>query len=355
MPVAMDGERRTPGWGNGNGQEPLVEKGSSGLGWGETLQIALINNMPDAALEDTESQLFDLLEYAAGDYSVQVQLFSLPGIPRGERGERRLASCYRDISDLWNTRFDAAIITGTEPRQPNLRDEPYWPIFAEVLDWAEVNTASTVLSCLAGHAGVLHSDGIERRPLKDKQSGVFTYQTCEHAFTSGLGKTLRFPHSRWNEVREEDLAACGYTLLGKSAAAGVDSFVKKKKRSLFLHFQGHPEYGVLTLLKEYRRDIKRFIRCERESYPTMPQGYFDEATAQLMHEFQRRVVESPAEDLMGVFPEAAAIETLQNSWRSSASVMYRNWLKYLQAQKTESRGFLALTSRYEEDSREQIA
>ena len=47
----------------------------------------------------------------------------------------------------------------------------------------------------------------------------------------------------------------------------MDSFVKKKKRSLFVHFQGHPEYGAQTLLKEYRRDIKRFLRAERETIP----------------------------------------------------------------------------------------
>ena len=67
-------------------------------------------------------------------------------------------------------------MTGTEPRQPDLRNEPYWPALTEVLEWAERNTASTVLSCLAAHAGVLHSDGIPRHRLSDKQFGVFEYQ-----------------------------------------------------------------------------------------------------------------------------------------------------------------------------------
>ena len=33
-----------------------------------------------------------------------------------------------------------------------------------------------------------------------------------------------------------------------------------------------------TLLLEYRRDIGRFLRGERDTYPPMPQGYFDEET-----------------------------------------------------------------------------
>ena len=77
---------------------------------------------------------------------------------------------------------------------------------------------------------------------------------------------MQIPHSRWNEVRADALNSCGYEILVQSAQAGVDLFVKKKKDSLFVHFQGHPEYGTRTLLKEYRRDIKRFLRGEREKH-----------------------------------------------------------------------------------------
>ena len=153
---------------------------------------------------------------------------------------------------------------------------PTGRVLTEVFDWAERNTTSTVLSCLAAHAGVLHSDGIGRHPLSDKQFGVFDFaKTADHPLTQRYaGRSVRFPHSRWNEVRADELTAGGYLVLTQSAEGGVDSFVKKKKRSLFVHFQGHPEYGAQTLLKEYRRDIKRFLRGERETYPTMPQGIF---------------------------------------------------------------------------------
>src|SRR2546429_6417390 len=50
-----------------------------------------------------------------------------------------------------------------------------------------------------------------------------------------------------------------YTTLFRS----VDMFVKELN-SLFVFFQGHPEYEATTLLLEYRRDIKRFLRRERE-------------------------------------------------------------------------------------------
>ena len=296
----------------------------------EPLRIALINNMPDSALEDTEVQFFELLESAAGEIPVSLKLYSLPELPRGEAGEQHLRNFYHGIGELLKSRFDGMIMTGTEPRQPDLRNEPYWPALAEVLEWAERNTASTVLSCLAAHAGVLHSDGIPRTGSATSSLAYSnTRKLGDHALTSNAGDMMRIPHSRWNEVRADALTARGYEVLTQSAEAGVDLFVKKKKDSLFVHFQGHPEYSVRTLLKEYRRDIKRFLKRERETYPTMPERYFDAEAVRALADFRKMVEADPREDLLAKFPEAAVARVLQGSWQASAAAVYRNWLQYL--------------------------
>jgi homoserine O-succinyltransferase len=195
---------------------------------------------------------------------------------------------------------------------------------------------STVLSCLAAHAGVLHSDGIQRHRLPDKQFGVFdSAKICDHDLTRHAAPVMRFPHSRWNEVQENALTSCGYTVLTKSAQAGVDVFVKQKKKSLFVHFQGHPEYGAQTLFKEYRRDIKRFLNRERESYPTMPNGYFDAPASRLLSEFQKSAIADRREGIMTSFPEQAVIGRLQNGWHSTAACVYQNWLQYVAARKAK--------------------
>ena len=316
----------------------------------ECVRIAFINNMPDAALEDTEMQFFELLDAAAGDVPVRVKLHSLSGVPRGERGQEHLKSFYFSSDDLFDHRFDAVIMTGTEPRQSNLRNEPYWPALANVLDWAESNTASTILSCLAAHAGVLYSDGIDRHPLGDKQFGVFAFnKPAEHELTAGTTDQIRFPHSRWNEVQAAALKACGYVVLSHSTEGGVDSFVKKKKRSLFLHFQGHPEYEAQTLLKEYRRDIRRFLKRERETYPPMPRGYFDAASEKLAAAFQDVLVADRREELMESFPEAELVRTLQKTWHASAMAIYRNWLRHVVAKKGDVSKFSAAVVRENED------
>jgi homoserine O-succinyltransferase len=328
MPLIIEGGRIPPRWADKKSLRsgPVDNCAASA----ECVRIAFVNNMPDSALEDTEIQFFELLEAAAGDVSVRLKLHSLSGVPRGERGQQHLNGFYFGTDDLLNDRFDGAIMTGTEPRQPDLRNEPYWSALGNVLDWAEGNTASTILSCLAAHAGVLHNDGIQRHPLGDKQFGVFDFaKVGKHQLTAGTGERVRFPHSRWNEVRAEALTASGYQVLTESAEGGVDTFVKMTKQSLFVHFQGHPEYGAQTLLKEYRRDIKRFLRREREMYPSMPRGYFDVAATKLLNDFRAVVSSDRREERMEGFPETALVGGLQNSWRPSAETIYRNWLQYL--------------------------
>lgn len=309
----------------------------------ECLQLAFVNNMPDAALEDTELQFFELLNAASGDTPVFIRLCSLSGVPRTERGQRHLNSFYSDCSELSNNQFDGVIITGTEPREPDLRNEPYWKHMTEVFDWAEQNTSSTVLSCLAAHASVLHSEGIPRHRLHDKQFGVFeSKKNSDHALLNGVPNLLRFPHSRWNEVREGELVAAGYTVLTKSPDAGVDVFVRKRSRSLLVHLQGHPEYGAQTLLKEYRRDIKRFLRGERETYPSMPAGYFDNSAAQVLQTFREQAVADRREEMIDSFPQSI-VSGLKNGWQSSAICVYRNWLNYLAERKAETPVFVSLS------------
>src|ERR1700678_1872825 len=222
MSLIIEGGRIPPRWAD----KKSLRSGSvdTCAASAECVRIAFVNNMPDSALEDTEIQFFELLEAASGDIPIRLKLHSLSGVPRGERGEQHLDNFYFGTDDLLNSGFDAVIMTGTEPRQADLRKEPYWQSLASVLDWAERNTVSTILSCLAAHAGVLHSDGIPRHPLSDKQFGVFDSacvqnQDHPHELTRNAAP-LRFPHSRWNEVRQEALLAAGYSILTQSPQAG---------------------------------------------------------------------------------------------------------------------------------------
>jgi len=354
MPLMIEGGRVPPRW----ARDGACRTRPACAPPKEQLNIAFINNMPDAALEDTELQFFDLLDDSSGDLPICLKLYSLTGIPRTDRGQRHLASYYYPLDELWQSRIDGMIITGTEPRQSNLKDEPYWQVLVDVFDWAERNTISTVLSCLAAHASVLHSDGIGRHPLPDKQFGVFTFaKSASHELISGTEEQIRFSHSRWNEVLAASLTDAGYVVLTQSIDGGVDTFVKKKKQSLFVHFQGHPEYGAETLLKEYRRDIRRFLRKERETYPSIPKSYFDAAGERLMVNFREVVLagRDRREELMERFPDTAVAGTLRKTWRSTANTIYGNWLQYIVSRKAEISKPSAVTAVHANVQRKSVA
>jgi homoserine O-succinyltransferase len=107
----------------------------------------------------------------------------------------------------------------------------------------------------------------------------------------------------------------------------------KQRKSLFVFFQGHPEYEADTLLLEYRRDIRRFLRRERDLYPAMPQGYFDDDTVDVLTAVRKRALSDRREELLADFPTTLVAAKLRNTWHSEAVCVYRNWLLYLRAQK----------------------
>ncbi len=295
----------------------------------EYLDVGLVNNMPDASMEATARQFIELLGAAAPGIMIRLKLFSMPGIPCSQWRRHHLSTYYSDFDCLWNSHFDGLIVTGTEPRASDLTDEPYWRYFPEIVAWAEENTIATVWSCLAAHAAVLHLDGIRRSPLAEKCFGLFQHTKGEDCgLLRGLPARIPTPHSRWNEVPEGALVTSGYRILSKSAVAGVDMFVKER-RSLFLFFQGHPEYDADTLAREYRRDIGRFLRGERDSYPQVPKGYFDKQTADILDAFRARALIDRRDELLSEFPTEHVARKVSNTWHPQASSAYRNWLNYM--------------------------
>jgi homoserine O-succinyltransferase len=298
------------------------------------LEIGLVNNMPDSALIPTERQVFDLIGAAAGELAVRMHFYTMPTTRRTAWGADYVRRYYRTTEEMLNGSLDGIIVTGAEPKAAKLTEEPYWANFAEITDWAKENTTSAVYSCLAVHGVVLLADGVERHQLPAKCIGVFTQtKAADHPLTEGLPRTFRIPHARWNEVREEHLSDCGYSILSKSADAGADCFVKQQKKSLFVHFQGHPEYETQTLLGEYRRDLGRFLRRENETCPTIPKGYFDAASERFMVDFRAKALSNRNPELLADFPADRLIRDLQNVWRRSARRLYRNWLAYMASQR----------------------
>jgi homoserine O-succinyltransferase/O-acetyltransferase len=135
---------------------------------------------------------------------------------------------------------------------------------------------------------------------------------------------------------EPALRACGYRVLSRSATARVDAFLKEDDgSSLFVFFQGHPEYEADSLLREYRRDVSRFLRGERATYPEPPQDYFNGAATFLANDFRLRAMGERRSDLVGDFPMEPLAAGIENTWRNVAVGLYRNWINYLKMRKRD--------------------
>jgi homoserine O-succinyltransferase/O-acetyltransferase len=293
------------------------------------LLIGLVNNMPDAALHSTERQYGDLFGAAMRNGRVRLAFFSLPEVPRGDAGKTHIAKYYEDLATLWERNLDGLIVTGMPPRASSLEDEPYWQSLTRLVDWAEKHTLSTVWSCLAAHAAVLYLDGIGRRALPQKLSGLYEcVRAIDHPILTGAPSRWRVPHSRHNELPKDALIAGGYRILSTSAAAGVDIFAKERG-SLFLFFQGHPEYDPGALLREYRRDVAAYLARRSDDYPRMPCCYFDKAEAAAFGGFRRRALVRREPHLLESFPAVALQARLADTWHSLAARLYANWLSYL--------------------------
>ncbi|CAM6055287.1 unnamed protein product [Sphagnum tenellum] len=275
--------------------------------------------MPNAAIRSTERQFTDLISAARQGLPVDIHWYRLIG----SRPEN-----YGRIEDLWEEEFDGLIVTGTEPRTDELSDEPFWPAFTKTVDWAAKHTISTIWSCLASHAAVLHLDGVQRQKHDEKIFGVFTStKAIEHDLLYNL-MSWSVPHARWNDLRESDLLTHNYLVLSKSKEAGVETFIKKVNRSLFMFIQSHPEYDSGALGREYRRDIARFQMGQQTSYPKVPANYFDIQSTTELEEIRR--IESTKHEL-DVIDNAQ----LLNDWKSVSVQLYRNWLTYLSIQRAQ--------------------
>lgn len=291
------------------------------------LTIGLVNNIPDAALQATERQFMRLLRQAAGDIRIDFHCFSLPSVVRSQTSQWRVERQYTDIAQLGRLQFDGLIVTGAEPVAATLPEEPFWQELTDMIDWAQTNTRSTIWSCLAAHAAVLHLDGIERRRLDTKCSGVYDCaKVTRNWLTDDVPSPLKISHSRLNELRADDLSAKGYQLLTASPEAGVDIFAKRLG-SQFVFFQGHPEYDALSLEREYLRDISRFLAGQRDSYPALPVGYFDAETEQRLAGFEQRAHLERRPGLSAELPDRTLRQDIAAG--AAATAIFRNWLDYL--------------------------
>jgi homoserine O-succinyltransferase len=291
------------------------------------LHIGLLNMMPDKALEATERQFFRLVGESNQIAQFYMYPFTIPELPRGEQGRRHVEQYYSSFADLKDQGLDALIITGANVTEPELSREPFWEPLIEIVDWAYENVTSILCSCLATHAILEFRYGQKRRRLPAKRWGVYTHRITDRTHPLARGVNTRFdvPHSRFNEVDRGQFEAAGLRVLAESREAGVH-LAASADGFRIVFFQGHPEYDIISLLKEYKREVGRFIRRERDEYPPFPENYLGLRHRAILEEYQDRVLAAMEKGTPPPFPEHLIVPGLDNTWHDTAEAILNNWI-----------------------------
>lgn len=292
------------------------------------MHIGLLNMMPDAALEATERQFFRLVGESNQIAQFYVHPFTLDGIPRSPEGRAHVERYYQSFEQLRTAGLDALIITGANVTGTELGEQPFWRPLIEVIDWAAREVTSTLCSCLATHAVMQFRYGQRRHLLPAKRWGVYQHRVIERRHPLVAGSNTRFdvPHSRFNEIQRRQFDAAGLKVLVQTDDGDVHLAVSEDLFRL-VFFQGHPEYDTISLLKEYKREVGRFLHGERDDYPPFPEHYFDARSQAVLNEYRERCQSARARrGALPSFPEHLIISRLDNTWHDSAESVLNNWL-----------------------------
>ncbi|MFD1677841.1 homoserine O-acetyltransferase MetA [Alicyclobacillus fodiniaquatilis] len=261
------------------------------------LRIVILNLMP--LKEVTETQLLRLL--GNSPLQVEVTLLRMKSHVAKNTSLEHLTSFYKTFESVQQGAYDGMIITGAPLEHMPFEQVTYWDEIREIMDWTKTAVTSTLHICWGAQAGLYHHHQIDKYPLEDKLFGVFMHHVNVRCnLTRGFDDEFLVPHSRYTEVKREDVEAVpDLEVLAESPEAGVFLVATPDARQIFV--TGHVEYDEMTLCHEYTRDIQRGIEID------VPKNYF------------------PNND-----PEARP----RHQWRSHANLLFANWLNYCVYQET---------------------
>ena len=256
------------------------------------LQILIFNLMPVKIT--TETQILRLLSNTP--LQVEITLIYTKMHLSKNTPREHLDSFYKTFDDISIHKYDGLIITGAPIEHLEFEEVDYWEEMVKIMDWADHHVTSTMFICWASQAGLYHHYGIPKYMRNEKMFGVFRHKIYSRTnlLTRGFDDYFLAPHSRYTEVRKEDIEKVNdLEILADSEEAGIYLVATRDLRRIFI--TGHSEYDPLTLKSEFDRDVAKGLDIR------IPENYY-------------------LNDDPGQTPIVR--------WRSHASLLFSNWLNY---------------------------
>jgi len=262
------------------------------------LKIIILNLMPLKIT--TETDLLRLLSNSP--LQIEIDFLKIKGHTPKNTPSEHMSMFYRNFEDLNSRKYDGMIITGAPVELLPFEEVTYWDEMKDILDWAKHHVTSTLFICWAAQAGLYHYYGIPKYPLENKMFGVFEHKLSNHKLPIFRGFDDHFfvPHSRHTEIRKQDVEKVdALQVISTSEEAGVTIVKANNGRQLFI--TGHSEYSRHTLDSEYRRDLAKGLPIK------IPINYYPEDN-----------------------PDNKPVMR----WKSTANLLFSNWLNYYVYQET---------------------
>ena len=262
------------------------------------LQILIVNLMPTKIV--TETQLARLLGNTP--LQVEMELLMMSSHKSKNTSEEHMLAFYKTFDDVKERNFDGMVITGAPVEHMPFEEVEYWEELCTIMEWSKTHVTSTFHICWGAQAALYYHYGINKHQIDKKLFGVFEHKVVHKGsiLFRGFDDTFMVPHSRHTTVLAEDIEKVPeLKVLSVSDEAGIYALSTDKGRQIFI--TGHSEYDAETLEKEYLRDKNLGLKID------IPVNYY------------------PNDD-----------DTLRpkNTWRSSANLLYSNWLNYFVYQTT---------------------
>ena len=260
------------------------------------LKIAFLNLMPIKITTET-----DLIRVMSNSpLQVEIEFLKLKSHTSKNTPIEHMMAFYSDFDKT--KKYDGLIITGAPVEQMDYNQVRYWRELIEIFDWAKTNVTSTFFICWSAQAALHHYYGVPKHHLAKKMFGVFEHTVNDplNPIFRGFDDVFFVPHSRYTEVRREDIEKKSeLTILSESEDAGVYMVTARNGREFFV--TGHSEYSPETLDVEYKRDLKKGLDIE------IPKNYYLDNNPK-----KKPIVH----------------------WRSHATLLFANWLNYFVYQET---------------------
>ena len=147
-----------------------------------------------------------------------------------------------------------------------------------------------------------------------------------HPLLRDINTRFDVPHSRYNEITRQQLEDAGLTVLAHGKEGGVHMAVSPDQFRM-IYFQGHPEYDRNSLLKEYKREVLRYLAGELDSPPPFPENCFSAAAEAIAEQYLEKAKRAQAQgESLPAMPEEVIEAMLDNTWGDTAKALVNNWL-----------------------------